>query len=348
MNLIIWGTGNYSKNVVSYFDSIGDEIVGFTESKLKKNEFFNKPVYPSEALSEIDYDFILVACRAYKEVEQTVKDKMLDESKIIYLPISWIPVRVSSGTVQLDLNNVTTSTICTVTGIHFSHNGIYTNSKEIIEFFKKSNVKTEEYWKQQDSFNAKTAVNTIAVNQEKLLEEFVLPEIKKEDIICDYGCGSGEWSRYISRFCKQCDGYDVSEKMIRTAKQLSIESEISNVNFYCADARNALLNNEYSHILMMGLLTYIDDETELISILKLMRKSLRPGGMLVARDTLSYSVFDRMFFYRKNDNYVGVYWNLRKYENYFIEAGFELLVERYLWPYFTDPFDAGSRGFVFI
>ena len=58
--------------------------------------------------------------------------------------------------------------------------------------------------------------------------------LKDDDVVLDYGCGTGTTACALAHHVKQIHAIDISSKMIEIAKQKAIVGKIENVNFFSA------------------------------------------------------------------------------------------------------------------
>ncbi|MBU2566882.1 class I SAM-dependent methyltransferase [Patescibacteria group bacterium] len=98
---------------------------------------------------------------------------------------------------------------------------------------------------------------------------------KKDDLIFDVGCAGGTKSSFLVQKGLRVVGIDLSEEMIKIAKQ-----EAPSCDFYCLDLFDAA-NLEYifDGIFIQAVLLHIP-KTHVISALQNLVKKLKPGGFL--------------------------------------------------------------------
>ena len=83
MKLLVWGTGNFAREILD--NGIEGEIIGFIETNKSKNEYENCPVYDAYTIPEGVYAYIVVATIYVEEVYQTCSEIGLDMSKLVFL-----------------------------------------------------------------------------------------------------------------------------------------------------------------------------------------------------------------------------------------------------------------------
>lgn len=86
----IWGTGNEADKCISNINLEHCQIMGYIETKPRKQKWRNGIVYSADFLSMLQYDYILIANTYYDEILGHIKKNGLaDESKII----NWVKLR---------------------------------------------------------------------------------------------------------------------------------------------------------------------------------------------------------------------------------------------------------------
>ena len=73
--------------------------------------------------------------------------------------------------------------------------------------------------------------------------ELLVKNINKDMVVLDLGCGSGELTLQLSRYCKQIIGIDNYAKYINTAKKDKKKRKINNATFKIGDARKLPFKN---------------------------------------------------------------------------------------------------------
>ena len=108
--------------------------------------------------------------------------------------------------------------------------------------------------------------------------------IKPGDKILDIGGGPGRYTFYLAE--KGCDAtlFDLSPGNIKFAEEKSVELNLP-VNTICGDARIAdnLLdnkNNQYDHVLLMGPMYHLLEESDRITAVNSALNLLKSGGVI--------------------------------------------------------------------
>jgi ubiquinone/menaquinone biosynthesis C-methylase UbiE len=153
-----------------------------------------------------------------------------------------------------------------------------------------------KYWAKMDKFNSSELWpmhHNLMINW---FEEKLIPLLNKNMYIADMPCANGELSFYFSKFVKNIDGFDLSEKMINLAKHTAEQQGITNINFQQADAQTIVFNKEYDVFMLLWLLMYFYDETKVNVIIKKIYDSLPLGGYLVVKESLWENVIKDVYY----------------------------------------------------
>lgn len=98
--------------------------------------------------------------------------------------------------------------------------------------------------------------------------------------ILDIGCGSGTHAIPLTSRGYNVVGFDVSEAMIRIAKEKS--RNITNLDFHVMDIRNFQIDRKFDAcIVMFAVLGYVTKNSDIMESLNNIRKHLKPNGILV-------------------------------------------------------------------
>ncbi|MBP5787105.1 MAG: methyltransferase domain-containing protein [Kiritimatiellae bacterium] len=341
MKYLIWGTGKYAERFVANAKGIVNDIIGFVETVKDISSFMGKRVYSINELSNLDYDCILIASRHISEIKNEINKSALTMDKMVFLQNSWFPM--DHGRWRLDKPFAGYDEGRAL----FTHFGVCTFSKELADKLRRD-TDGSSFWKQLESYDTKTAISVSSRKQEEMLKRFFFPCLSPNDVICDYGCASGEWSRLLAPYVKRIDGFDISEKMIAHAKRVSSDKGIGNIVYSACDAQEFKLINQYDHFVMLGLLTCIKDWETVGNIVLQLADTVKNGGLLATRDTLNLNTENAktLYTYDRCSEYFAIYHSYAMYKDVFCRNGFELLAEQYFYPYFEKPFGLGSHGFI--
>lgn len=346
MRIYVYGTGRYATNFLNYAKELTDQIAGFIETKKSKNMFKGKPVYiPSEVSA---YDLIIVASQFVYEIKEALYRNNFDFEKVVFLAKEWIPAEICDSGINYYFEKA--SDRPTDEAVFFELNSIYTTSSDIAEKIK-GNITPESFWEGVTEYLTDIHVPHIAAVQRDMLDKSFIPRLEKDDVVCDVGCASGEWSRYISPYVKEINGYDVSESLINTAMKRSEEYGFNNTEFSCINALDIGFYTQYDHGLLLGISTYFNNN-ELKNLIENISKSIKNRGYLAVRDTISMYMDLPIYIVRNEkgsffNQYSGIYHPMKIYEQLFEDNGFRVVEERYFCSYFHEPMELGVHGYIF-
>ena len=119
------------------------------------------------------------------------------------------------------------------------------------------------------NFRKSTKINNCIIDFAKLL--------KKESKILDVGCGTGyPIAHYLTEHGFKVTGLDISEKMIKKAKELNLK----NANFYVADVLTYNSSELYDAVIAFDSLWHIKKEKQR-EIYKKLSSLLKENGYLI-------------------------------------------------------------------
>jgi SAM-dependent methyltransferase len=96
----------------------------------------------------------------------------------------------------------------------------------------------------------------------------------------DYGTGTGDFARMLSKRYEQVVGVDISAKVLEIARKR--HSRHRNITFLHADAGCELLTDAVDFVLTVTVLDHIMDDASLHATVKHLAGILKPGGCFVA------------------------------------------------------------------
>lgn len=157
-----------------------------------------------------------------------------------------------------------------------------------------------------------------------LLEEFV-PRISKNSELIEFAVADGTMGALVvAPFVSHIDGFDISEGLIKDGMKKAEQLNITNVSFNHFDLRQGMnLTRTYDNALMLGLLTCIENTEDANNIVKQLKDSIKSGGLVALKDTISNSAS----FGSKNSRYAAYYRSKKEYLDLFTDNGFTKIYE---------------------
>jgi tellurite methyltransferase len=114
---------------------------------------------------------------------------------------------------------------------------------------------------------------------EKLAE--IVPSFKNFSVL-DAGCGEGKNSFFLADKGALVDAYDISQLAIEHAENLKFGHRVENVSFRSQDIRTVDLNAAtFDVVIAYGLMHCLADETAIVAMTELLKRSTKNGGHLV-------------------------------------------------------------------
>jgi len=117
--------------------------------------------------------------------------------------------------------------------------------------------------------------------------------------ILDIGCGTGEYVEYLQKYCKNFEyyGFDGEADYIEHGKKIFQDNP--HIHLYHKLLTEDVIKefNNFDIVIATGVMHHLDDAL-VISLLKLAKMALKPGGRLVTYDPGKYSdinVFEKFF-----------------------------------------------------
>ncbi|MCO1336871.1 class I SAM-dependent methyltransferase [Microbulbifer sp. OS29] len=104
--------------------------------------------------------------------------------------------------------------------------------------------------------------------------------LKSDDIVLDYGCGTGTAACQFSNLVKEIDAIDISAKMIEVAKDKAAAGKIENVNFEQSDIFDSKYSSHsYDVILAFNMLHTVASPHDVIARIG---ELLKPEGLFIS------------------------------------------------------------------
>ena len=104
--------------------------------------------------------------------------------------------------------------------------------------------------------------------------------LKSNNVILDYGCGTGTTSCEIANQVKEIHAIDISSKMIEIAKEKAVVSKVENVNFVESDIFDKRYKKEsFDTILAFNMLRTVPKPQ---NVLQRIFELLKPEGLFIS------------------------------------------------------------------
>ena len=137
----------------------------------------------------------------------------------------------------------------------------------------------------------------------------VLNELKldlKNKLVLDYGCGTGDFSQLLSERCKNVLGFDISEEVIKIAKEKNLTSTIR----FTTDNKE-LSDNQFSLILAITVLQHLNNE-QFNSTISTLSQTQKSGDLFITLDSICHPDFPDVkenieFFPQTNESYTNAF-----------------------------------------
>ncbi len=166
------------------------------------------------------------------------------------------------------------------------------------------------------------------------------------DVVLDYGCGTGSKSFEISGDVKEVLGIDISSKMLDIARRKAVEGKFENVDFKEATIFDERLKKEsFDVIKAFNILHYLEDTQE---VMERINELLKPGGFFISstecmgeeKKLSRILTFSALFVLTKTGAVPVRYFKFSELENLITKGHFQILE--------TEKMDLRALKFYFI
>ncbi len=111
-------------------------------------------------------------------------------------------------------------------------------------------------------------------------------KIESEDLVIDFGCGTGAIALNLAKYCKKVICVDISSEMLDILKTKAIKDDIKNIETHCGGFLTYLHEGEeVDKIVSKFALHHLPDFWKSIALLK-MANTLKAGGKLYLSDVV--------------------------------------------------------------
>ena len=154
------------------------------------------------------------------------------------------------------------------------------------------------------------------------LQELVVPALRSTHSLLDFGCGNGEYTRLLAQHCGSTLGIDVSAPLIEAARADSPADDA--VRWRVGTTPPS--DERFDVVTCMGVLVCVLADSDFHTMVQRIASCVRPGGLLVLRETLSW--IDPQLV--EHDDYVAHYRTPLDYLRPLANAGVQLVHDEHL------------------
>ncbi|PHR71115.1 MAG: SAM-dependent methyltransferase [Arcobacter sp.] len=151
--------------------------------------------------------------------------------------------------------------------------------------------KSEEFWDKASKNYDKTEERFEYIHLKS--REAAKKHLNSNNIVMDYGCGTGTTACEFSNHVKEIQAIDISSKMIETAKEKAVISKVENINFLQTDIFDKRYKEEsFDVILAFNMLHTVPNPQ---NVIQRIHELLKPDGLFISvtpclRDKMSFLV----------------------------------------------------------
>ncbi|MDC0598490.1 methyltransferase domain-containing protein [Gammaproteobacteria bacterium] len=187
-------------------------------------------------------------------------------------------------------------------------------------------INSQKYWKEAD--DTFLAPPEYYEKQELILNKEVCPLLDKEQRVLDVGCGNGRFSYLFAKHCKTVLGIDLSDQLIKAAKEGAKSLQLDNIEFACIDTTEGEPKEQYEIVSCMGVTSTVIDEDIFAALLQKLKAWLRPGGTLILKESVSKNGDE--IYQDPKTGYTSAYRDYARYKEAFSDLGLNFIKEVHL------------------
>lgn len=195
---------------------------------------------------------------------------------------------------------------------------------KIVELNKSSDIPL--FYNNLDTWSLKDVYEERFNRQMKFVKEKFIPLLKDTDEVCDMGCASGDFTFEMAKYCKNIDGYEMSQKMVDWANNYASENNIANAKFYQGTCETVKYGKKYDNMSLMGVLTYVLNDNDAENAVKSLCDALSSMGYLIYKDNAN-ETNDDYYFFGPSPDYKMVARSKKKILEMFERNGFKVVAE---------------------
>jgi 2-polyprenyl-3-methyl-5-hydroxy-6-metoxy-1,4-benzoquinol methylase len=164
----------------------------------------------------------------------------------------------------------------------------FLRSDDVAAFFDRAGAATAELGQSvgylSDGWPAALAENRFAGERSDFLASLDRFSAQRGAVL-DVGCGTGQWLSLLASEFEQAVGIDLAEEMVvAAARRLEAEGLRARLVHAGIEDFAQATDQKFDLVFLGGVLMYVND-ADLGRTLRALRSLLKPGGMLVARET---------------------------------------------------------------
>jgi len=139
-------------------------------------------------------------------------------------------------------------------------------------------------YKEEKLWNRFARIYDRVENSDKAIFDSIISKtkeyLKNDDILLDFGCGTGIITNEIAGSVSSVCAIDISPKMLEIAKNKSVKRNIQNINYEYADIFENKLEKGSFDVVLASYIIHLLKEPE--NIFRRISELLKPGGIMIS------------------------------------------------------------------